>query len=248
VTVLRSLLFNIFFFVATFVLTVLAYVVSLIDPDRAYGYAVRWARVILWGLRRICRIEVEVIGAEHLPRGAALIASAHQSAFDTLIWLTLVPRCCYVLKRELLRIPLFGRLIVKAGMIPIDRSSGQSAIRSLLRQADRAVREERQIVIFPQGTRIAPGKSVALQPGVAALADRTRLPVIPIATDSGLYWSRRAFHKRPGTIRVVVRPPLPNGLRRPDLMARLSDAIRLSGCEPRAAADGASGSAGMSVG
>jgi 1-acyl-sn-glycerol-3-phosphate acyltransferase len=158
-------------------------------------------------------------------QGAALIASAHQSAFDTLVWLTLLPRCCYVLKQELVRIPLFGWLIPRTGMIAVDRAGGGAALRHMLREADRAVCEDRQIVIFPEGTRAAPGERLPLQPGVAALAARTKLPVIPVATDSGHCWSRRAFHKLPGTIHVVIQPPIPPGLPRDALMALLAERI-----------------------
>jgi 1-acyl-sn-glycerol-3-phosphate acyltransferase len=165
---------------------------------------------------------VRLIGAANLPdSGPALIASAHQSAFDTLVWLTLVPRACYVLKQELTRIPLFGWLIPCTRMIVVDRSAGAAAIRHLLREADRAVREDRQIVIFPEGTRAPPGVRLKLQPGIAAMAARSRLPVIPVATDSGRCWSRRAFRKYPGTIRIVVHPPLPAGLPREALMTAL---------------------------
>jgi 1-acyl-sn-glycerol-3-phosphate acyltransferase len=174
----------------------------------------------------ICGIRLEVRGMEHLPPGPALLASRHQSAFDTLVWLTLVPSCCYVLKRELLRIPLFGPLIPLTGMIAIDRSGGASALRGLMREGVRAAREGRQIVIFPEGTRAAPGATLPLQPGIAALASSTGLPVIPVVTDSGRYWGRRAFRKHPGTIHIELLPPLPAGLRREELMRRLTDALR----------------------
>ncbi len=225
--VLRSAAFNVFFFGGTFVMSVVASIVRMVHPPGVLAAAQAWARLILWGLRTIGGIRVEVIGAENLPSGAGLIASAHQSAFDTVVWLTLVPRCCYVFKRELMRIPLFGHLVAAAGMIPIDRSSGPSAIRTLLRGGDRAKREERQIVIFPEGTRAPMDGSLPLQPGIAALAARTGLPVIPVATDSGRYWGRRAFHKHPGTIRIVIRPPLPTGLSRSDLMHSLERALRM---------------------
>lgn len=155
-----------------------------------------------------------------------LIASAHQSAFDTFVWLVLVPRCCYVLKQELLRIPLFGPLVQSTGMISVDRTGGASAMRGLLREAERAVREERQIVIFPEGTRAEPGTLLPLQPGVAALAARTGLPVVPVVTDSGLCWGRRAFRKRPGTIHIRLLEPIPAGIRREELMQRLDSALR----------------------
>jgi 1-acyl-sn-glycerol-3-phosphate acyltransferase len=232
---IRSLLFNIFFFSGTFVMTVAATAVRLTAPPHVLPVAMAWARLILWGLRTICGIRVEVVGREHMPEGAALIASAHQSAFDTLVWLTLVPRCCYVFKDELLRIPLFGQLVMASGMIAIDRSNGSTALRGLLKGGDRAKREERQIVIFPEGTRAPYGSQLPLQVGVAALAARTGLPIIPVATDSGLHWGRRAFQKFPGTIHVVLRPPLPAGQPRDVVMSQLADALRLSstpGCSP----------------
>jgi 1-acyl-sn-glycerol-3-phosphate acyltransferase len=226
-TFIRSFVFNIYFFVMTLVMCVTATVARWFRPAPVLPFAARWAQLILWGLRVICGIRVSVTGREHIPDDAALIASAHQSAFDTLIWLTLVPRCCYVLKQELLRIPLFGSLIAASGMIAIDRSSGAAALRSLLKDGPRAIREGRQIVIFPEGTRAAYGARLPLQPGIAALAKRTNLPVIPVATDSGLHWGRRAFQKYPGTIRVVVGSPVPGTLPRDELMSHLSDALRM---------------------
>ena len=154
-----------------------------------------------------------------------LIASRHQSAFDTIVWLLLVPRCCYVLKRELLRIPLFGPLMPLAGMIAVDRSAGAGALRGLLRDGDRAKQEERQIVIFPEGTRAEPGRLLPLQPGVAALASRTGLPVIPVVTDSGHCWGRRSFRKRAGTIHIRILAALPAG-DRGGLMQSLTQALR----------------------
>ena len=114
-----------------------------------------------------------------------------------------------MLKSELLRIPLFGPLMPLTGMIAVDRSGGANALRGLVREGERAMREGRQIVIFPEGTRAEPGAMLPLQPGVAALAARTRLPVIPVVTDSGHCWGRRAFHKRPGTIHIRVLKPIP---------------------------------------
>jgi 1-acyl-sn-glycerol-3-phosphate acyltransferase len=123
---------------------------------------------------------------------------------------------------ELTRIPLFGPMLTTAGMIPVDRAGGAGAVRKMLRDADRAVADNRQILIFPEGTRVAPGVRAPLQPGVAALAARTRLPVIPVVTDSGRHWGRRAFRKIPGTIRIAVLPPIPPGLPREALMQRLA--------------------------
>jgi 1-acyl-sn-glycerol-3-phosphate acyltransferase len=113
-----------------------------------------------------------------------------------------------VMKRELTRLPLVGPMLLLAGMIPVDREAGAKALRGLLREADGAVADGRQIVIFPEGTRVAAGQLVALQPGVAALAAHTKLMVLPVATDSGRCWSRNAFVKRPGTIHIAIAPPI----------------------------------------
>ena len=226
-TLLRSTLFNGYFFGLTFVLTIAGTLQALVAPERSLRVAMLWARLVIGGARVICGIRLEVSGREWLPTdGPALIASLHQSAFDSLVWLTLLPQCCYVLKVELLRIPLLGPLTVKTGMIAVDRSAGIAAMRHLLREADRAVLERRQIVIFPEGTRGEPGKPLALQPGVAALAARTGLPVIPVVTDSGLRWSRRAFNKRAGVIHLQIRPPIPAGTPRETLMQTLDSVLR----------------------
>ena len=223
--VLRSAVFNLTFFAVTFVMTLAATVVRLVAPRRVLDVAMLWSRALVAAARIICGIQLEVRGVENIPPGAALIASRHQSAFDTFVWLTLLPRCCYVFKDELLRIPLFGSLVVAAGMIAVDRDAGVSAMRMLLREGDRAAREQRQIVIFPEGTRREPGRPSALQSGVAALAFRTGLPVVPVATDSGVYWGRRAFRKKAGTIRIVIGRPLPAQADRKALMRALEDGM-----------------------
>lgn len=236
-TVLRSAAFNVAFFILTFGATVTAAAVGLVAPHRVIGVARSWARLTLVCLRLFCGIRVKVLGREYLPQGPALIASRHQSAFDTLIWLILVPHCCYVLKNELLRIPLWGRLVKATGMIAIDRSGGATTLRALVQAGERAVRDQRQIIIFPEGTRSEPIHMLPLQPGIAGLAMRTGLPVIPAVTDSGLYWGRRAFRKRPGTIHVELRPPIAGGFRRKELMRRLEDALQTPVGSPIPAAE-----------
>jgi 1-acyl-sn-glycerol-3-phosphate acyltransferase len=222
--ILRSALFNAFFFASTLVLTLGGNVVRLLAPQRVLRVAITWARVQVWAARVICGIRCEVTGT--LPTGAALIASHHESAYDTMVWLTLLPRTAYVMKQEMLRIPLFGALTRPAGMIAVDRDGGAAALRGLLRDAARAVAEQRQIVIFPEGTRAKPGTLLALQPGIVALAASTGLPVIPVLTDSGRCWGRRAFLKRPGVVHIVLLPPIPAGTSRKDLLPLLEAALR----------------------
>ena len=222
-TWLRSALFAVWFYGLTTLLALLSPLSWPFGQRGVVAYARVWARLVLAGLRAICGISWRVTGLEHLPaEGAALIASQHQSAFDTLIWAAVAPRFAYVLKQELTRIPLFGQMLRRSGMIPVDRRAGAAALRGLLAAADRAVAESRQVVIFPEGTRARPGEQLPLQPGVAALAARMRLPVIPVVTDSGAHWGRRAFRKTPGVIRVAILPPLPAGLKRDELLAALA--------------------------
>jgi 1-acyl-sn-glycerol-3-phosphate acyltransferase len=227
---LRSAAFNLWFFGLTLLLCLLwlfrAPFGAPFGAGREIGVARLWARLALGGLRRICGISWQVSGLEHLPQeGPALLASMHQSAFDTIVWVLLAPRFAYVVKQELFRVPLFGAIMRRGGMIPVDRTAGPAALRALLRDADRARDDRRQVVIFPEGTRVSPGQRVRLHPGVAALAARMRVPVIPVLTDSGAYWGRRAFRKRPGVIRIALLPPLPVGLPRDEVLARLTEAF-----------------------
>lgn len=226
-TLLRSAMFNVAFFIFTVVASLACLpLVPLLDRAGRLALLAWWAERVLGLLRVTVGIHVRVTGREHLPLdGPALIASKHQSAFDTLIWLALLPRPAYVLKRTLLWIPLYGWYARAAGMIGIDRSAGPSAIRHLMRASEAALAEGRQIVIFPEGTRTAPGERRPYQPGIAAIYARSGLPVIPVATDSGLCWGRRAFHKHPGTITVAVLPPIPPGLPREAMLERLETAI-----------------------
>ena len=220
----RSLAFNAWLYAVTFALSFWHGLFTR-EREAVVKVARTWAGLLLAGARRICGIDWVVTGHEYLPvSGAALIAPMHQSAFDTVVWLLLVPKCAFILKRELTRVPLFGALLLRSGAIPVDRDAGAATMRRLIRHAMTVVAEGRQIVIFPEGTRVAPGARVRLQPGVAALAMRTGLPVIPVVTNSGLYWGRRSFRKLPGTIQIAVLPPLPAGLPRDELMARLTRA------------------------
>ena len=228
----RSAVYNAWFVVTTIVLGLVGIGIRLFAQDRIAERSLRlamlWSRTLLGGARVICGIRIVVIGRENLPPGPALIASQHQSAFDTLIWLLLLPRVAYVYKAELGDIPLVGPLLRLSGQIKLDREASFAAVKSLLRGAERAVADGRQIVIFPEGTRVDPGVEAELRPGVAALAARTGLAVIPVATDSGLRWGRRAFLKRPGAIHVVIGPALAPRQGQAALMASLRQSWRVS--------------------
>jgi 1-acyl-sn-glycerol-3-phosphate acyltransferase len=220
-----SLLFNFLFFLVTAAYTVRGvWVFRRGHPERLVSVGAAWARCVLLLLRGLCGVRVAVSGIEHIPKdGPAIIASIHQSAFDTCIWM-LLPRPSYVLKRELLSLPGFGALMAPAGMIVVDRTGGGAAIRHLMRAGAAAAAEGRQIIIFPEGTRGRPGDPRVLHPGVAALAAATKAPIIPVATNSGSHWGRRSFLKHPGLIRLEIGAPIAPDLGRAALLAAIEEA------------------------
>ena len=221
----RSLLFNIGFVAASTLYSLWGYAYLVTGREKEIIHLGRaWAIVVIRLLRLCCGIRVRVSGIEHLTfDGPALIASIHQSAFDTAVWM-LMPKPAYVLKQELLKLPVFGKLMKPSGMIAVDRKAGARAIRDLIRDGQQAAADGRQVVIFPQGTRAGPGEPRIIQPGVAALAGAMGVPVIPVATNSGAHWGRNAFLKRPGTIDIVIGAPLPAHLTRAGLVSALEEA------------------------
>ena len=176
-------------------------------------------------LRLVVGLSYEVRGRERLPSGPAIIASKHQSAWETLIFHVLVPDLAVGLKYELTRIPIFGWYLMRGGAIRIDRGGAARALRSLVDGARAAAARGVSILIFPEGTRRAPDDPPDYKPGVAAVYTALDLPVVPVALNSGLFWSRRSFMKRPGRITVEFLEPIPPGLDRRTFMAELQRRI-----------------------
>ncbi|HYZ33769.1 MAG TPA: lysophospholipid acyltransferase family protein [Crenalkalicoccus sp.] len=225
-TWLRSAAFNLAFYGLTAAFAVLCLPALLLPAPVHRRCVVAWARAVIWLLRVVCDIRLRIEGEDALPRrGPALVAAKHQSAFDTLVWLPLLPDAVYVLKRELLAIPIWGWHARRLGMIAVDRQAGAAAMRHLIRAGRAAATAGRQIVIFPEGTRVAPGAHRPYQPGVVALATATGLPVLPVATDSGRRWGRHSFLKRPGTITISILPAIPAATPREELLERLEAAV-----------------------
>jgi 1-acyl-sn-glycerol-3-phosphate acyltransferase len=225
VLILRACLFNLLFFGVTAVLC-LAYVPLIAFRRRVVVRAVRlWAVIVIWMLRTILGIRHQVRGLENLPDGAAIIAAKHQSAWETIAFNVLLDDAAVVLKKELLRIPVWGWLATHAQHIGIDRKAGAGALRALCAAAAAAAGNGRHILIFPQGTRTPPGGRRPYLPGVAALYDKLDLSVVPVALNSGLFWGRRSFVKRPGLITVEFLPPIPPGLGRRAMMHELESRI-----------------------
>ena len=222
---LRSFLFNVGWYAGSAVIA-LAGVPILLMPRRAVvAWARFWIVFVLWWLRVTCRLTHRVIGLENLPKGPAIIAAKHQSSWETLSFTLLFDDIAIVLKRELLFIPIVGWAMARAGNIAVSRGEGASALRGLVRQARTALAEHRTIVIFPEGTRVTPGDEKPYQVGTAALYRQLGVPVVPIALNSGVFWGRRKFVKRPGVITLEILPPIPPGLGREAFMATLRERI-----------------------
>ena len=160
-----------------------------------------------------------------------IIASKHQSAWDTIVYFVLFDDPAYVLKRELLAIPIIGWYLRRTGMIAIDRKGGAGALRRMVAEARAAADAKRPIVIFPEGTRTAPGAKRAYHPGVAALYGKLGLPVVPVALNSGLFWPRRGFVKRPGRIVLEFLPPIAPGMELEVFATALNEAIETASTE-----------------
>jgi 1-acyl-sn-glycerol-3-phosphate acyltransferase len=184
-----------------------------------------WSRQSTWLLRVVCNVKVEYRGVEKIPQGPLLVASKHQSMWETFALLQVLDQPLYILKRELTRIPFFGWYLMKAGMISVDRRAGGRALLKMVRQASEEVRNGRQLIIFPEGTRRPVGAPPDYKPGIAQLYASCREKCLPVALNSGLFWPRRTFMRYPGTLVVEFLDPLPPGLSRDEFMARISTAI-----------------------
>jgi 1-acyl-sn-glycerol-3-phosphate acyltransferase len=225
VILLRSVIFNLVFYV-NLCLFMLFGAVFFITPRRWSIQALQlWARSSLFWLRTIAGIRMELRGADDIPPGACLIAGKHQSFWETFAILPLLEDPAMVLKKELSYIPLFGWYIRKFQMIPVERSAGAQALRSLTRAASQAIAAGRQVVIMPEGTRRAPDDAPDYKPGAAALYGKLAVPCVPFALNSGLYWPRRRFLRYPGTIIISFLQPIPPGLDRRSFQFSLETAI-----------------------
>ncbi len=171
--------------------------------------ATRWGRVNLWLQRVICGLRYELTGAENLPKGACIVMSKHQSTWETIgLRGLLKPEQSWVLKQELMRIPIFGWGLRFAKSIPIDRAAGRRAVLRVVEQGQARLAEGRYVIIFPEGTRTAPGERRKYGMGGGVLAERSGAVVVPIAHNAGVFWRRRGVKKYPGTIRVVIGPAI----------------------------------------
>lgn len=221
----RGLAFNIAFFVWTAIAGAIGLPFLIAPRAVTMRFGQLWARTVLVLLRVIVGLDHEIRGFDRVPRGASIIAMKHQSTWDTLIPLVVLRDPAAVVKRELLLLPFYGWYAARAGSIGIDRKGGARALRRLIAAARPIADQGRPIVIFPEGTRVAPGVRRPYQPGVAALYQALATPLVPAAVNSGLFWGRRSFVKRPGRIVLEFLEPIPPGWPRRKVMAELERRI-----------------------
>jgi 1-acyl-sn-glycerol-3-phosphate acyltransferase len=221
----RSLLFNVLFYLNVIIHMIVA-LPTLALPYRFLRPFIRsYSRTSLWLLRVVCGTKVEWRGKAKIPQGACIVACKHQSLWETFSLYAVFDDPAYVLKRELMWVPLFGWYMRKAGLIPIDRSAGVSALSRMTARARTALEHNRQVVIFPEGTRRAPGAAPTYKPGVAHLYYRAGAACVPLALNSGLFWPRRSLLRLPGTILVEVLDPIAPGLDSRAFLARLQSVL-----------------------
>lgn len=223
---LRSCLFALFQIVITPIFAVISLLTFPFSRLTRYRIITTWSRLITGAAAVICGVRYRVIGAENIPRGPCVILSKHQSAWETLAWQTIFPPQVWVMKRELLWIPFFGWGLAMLWPIAINRGSGSKALRQMAEQGRRRLAGGFSIVIFPEGTRVAPGARGTYHPGGAWLCVQTGTPALPVAHNAGECWRKNAFIKRPGLITVSIGMPLsPVGLSAAQLNQQIEDWI-----------------------
>ena len=222
---IRSIVFIAAFYIVTALFLLIGSPLLLAPRSWAMAGLRAHAHATLWLMRWIVGTEMEVRGRENLPDGAYLIAAKHQSAWDTIALTTVFPDPALVMKAELLKIPVYGWFCAKFGMIPIQRETGPSALRQMLKEARARADDQRQILVFPEGTRRRPGAPPDYKPGILLLYDALQRPCVPVALNSGHFWPRDSLIRRPGKIVVEILPSLPAGRPRKAFRSELIDAI-----------------------
>ncbi len=223
---LRSFAFNAYLYIMTGLVAVLGAPAMLISESLTFRVVRLWSQLVNIGLRHLCNIRVEIRGQHFLPAGRpALIAAKHQSMWDTIIFLSLLTKPVYVLKKELGLIPFFGWYTLRTGMVRVDREGHASALKKMIGDAKRCIAAGKSLVIFPEGSRAPAGGKLDYKPGIAALYHQLGVACVPVALNSGVFWPRRKFMRRPGTIVLEFLPPIMPGLNRREFMAALEETI-----------------------
>lgn len=229
---IRSVAFVVTFYTLTAVWFIVTLPVLFLPIRVAYVVPWVWTRMMLVLIRAFCGVKLEVRGLENLPaKNGYIIASKHQSAFETLIFHQLLPNVFFVFKRELMWIPIAGLVALRTACVPIDRGGGGATMRKMLAHVERNLKAGRNLVIFPEGTRTKPGVKQPYSPGVALLYDQCHVPVVPVALNSGYIWPKNSTLKYPGTVTVEFLKPIEPGLHKRAFLSELYD--RIEECQER---------------
>ncbi|MGX5773397.1 lysophospholipid acyltransferase family protein [Methylorubrum zatmanii] len=220
----RSLAFNLCFYVATALIAILG-LPAFASRKGVIRVAQFWGRTVLWLLRVVGGTRVEFRGLENIPKGPLLVAAKHQSALETLALTIPFDDFAYVLKRELMWVPVVGWYFGRGGMVPIDRSKGARAMATMNKAAAQAIGDGRQLIIFPEGTRRPAGAPPAYKQGASHLYATLNVPCLPVALNTGLYWRRRGFRRMPGTTVIEFLPVIPPGLTRAAFLTEVQTRI-----------------------
>jgi 1-acyl-sn-glycerol-3-phosphate acyltransferase len=222
---LRSLAYNVLFYMLLVFWNVVA-IPTFLMPRRAFmAVAKNWARSSVWLMRVVCNTRMEVRGLEKIPEGPLIVASKHQSMWETFALMQFFDAPLFIYKRELAWIPFFGWYLMKSGMIGVDRGGGMRSLMEMARRAPKEIRSGRQLIIFPEGTRTPVGAPPNYMTGVGQIYTSSGVPCQPVALNSGLFWPRRTFMRYPGTLVVEFLDPLPAGLTRKEFIARIATEI-----------------------
>jgi 1-acyl-sn-glycerol-3-phosphate acyltransferase len=219
---LRSLLFNAVFYLNLIVQMIFWSPLFFLMPRKAAWFVPKsWARGSLWLQEKLAGTRSEITGLENLPEGSFILAPKHQSFWDTIAFFPYLRDPLYILKRELTWIPFFGWYILKMRLIPVNRGNRSRALKQVVVDTKREMMHDRQLIIYPEGTRRAPGDVPLYKYGIVELYSQLGMPVVPVAHVAGLFWPRRKFLRYPGTIKAKFLPPIPAGLEREAFMRRL---------------------------
>jgi len=202
----RSLLFNLIMWGSVLIYAPLVLFTLPFSVHARYRFVSGWAHIQMWLARWLIGIRYHVVGREHLPKGAAIVLAKHQSTWETIAFQVILPPQVWVLKRELMWIPLFGWALAMVKPIAINRGAGRKAVEQVISQGRQRLEDGFWVIVFPEGTRVAPGQRRRYGIGGAILAAETGYPVVPIAHNAGSFWPRRRILKTPGTVQVVIGP------------------------------------------
>ncbi|MBA5724012.1 1-acyl-sn-glycerol-3-phosphate acyltransferase [Candidatus Liberibacter sp.] len=221
---IRSIIFNILFCINILLAAIISIPLWLLSTKKQFmRFARIWVNIQQLLLKYVTKTCLKVEGLEHIPPKGCIIAIKHQSSWDTIFFLTCLNDPIFIVKRSIFYIPLFGWYCFRLGMIGVDRNSKRIDMRNIIKRSQKTVEQNRQLVIYPEGTRRPPGAKTIYKKGIAHIYNSLSVPVIPIVVHAGLFWPHKGFMRYPGNFKVRILPPIPPGMPKEDFFAKLQD-------------------------